>query len=155
MKGRKTITNRDARIKPVTELGYLSALFGFLVLMIFIAEFLASDESEYAAVQSKAVYAFFILLVTRLFTFKSWGEHYREVFNLMFAHANFDQYTGVSLFSVMLDIFVLSCLFFWIQLERLYFVRIPVAGLVYLLLIGFSSLWRKRIILRGSVKRRR
>ncbi len=140
-------TTRDDRITPRRELSYLASFFGVLLVMVLACEFLARNEAEYLRIQSKIVYAFFLILAGRLFTFRSWGEHYKETIKLILGYSRFDEYSRVSVVSVFFDIFMVLVLLFWVKIDKVSFVRLPFAGLVYVLLIGFSMLKKKRTVL--------
>ena len=53
-----------------------------------------------------------------------------------------DSYVTSSVLNVVLDITILLVLFFWIENSNISFVRLPLAGLVYVLLIGFSAVFK-------------
>ena len=137
-------TDRSVRLNPKQELNYLAWFFGITILLILTCEFLSADRDEYISIQGKIVYFFFLVFIMRLFTISTWGQHYKETINYIFCSTKFDNYVKSSLLNVLFDLCILYCLFFWIELDKVAFINVPMAGLVYLLLIGFSILKRKR-----------
>jgi len=137
---------RDKRIDPTKELNYLAWFYGISILLIIVCEVLSKDKAEYLNLQGKVVYFFFILFIYRMFTLYDWSEHYKETINFIFKKNKSlkNKYVLSSVLNVLLDVFILIVLFFWIEVEKVSFVRIPVAGLVYVLMIVFSALRRKR-----------
>jgi len=132
-------TNRKIRLTPKEELNYIAWFVGTLIVMLIGNELLAKDAADYLNGQGKIVYGFFIIFLARLFTFKLWGQYYRETINFLFHGIKKDQYVLSSLVNVTFDILILLCLFFWIKLDQIVFVRVPVAGLVYVLTAGISA----------------
>ncbi|MGD9489413.1 MAG: hypothetical protein AB7W47_15445 [Calditrichaceae bacterium] len=139
-------TDRKIRPERKKEINYLAWFFGGITLIVLVTEILSVDRADYLSNQGKAIYVFFIIFVMRLFTFHVWSQYYRETLNFLFSSIKLDSYVKISLLNVLLDLFILFCLFFWIELERVAFVNIPIAGLVYVLMIGFSLSWKKRKI---------
>jgi hypothetical protein len=138
-------TNRNSRIEPKKELNYLAWFYGAFILLILINEFFSKDRADYLNGQGKIIYFLFILFIYRLFTMSDWSEHYRETINFIFRKNKSlkNKFVLSSVLNVLLDAFILIVLFFWIEVEKVSFIRIPVVGLVYVLLIGFSALLRK------------
>lgn len=138
--------NRENRMDPTKELYYLISFLLLSLLLILACEFLAESEEDFFRGQSGVVYLFFLLFIGRVFTLNSWAQHYKETVALLSGPFKLDKYNRVSLLSVMLDIFILSVLLVWVKIEKVSFIRLPVAGLVYVLLIGFSVLRKKKTL---------
>ena len=138
--------NRNSRIDPKKELNYLAWFYGITILLIIINEFFSKDRADYLSGQGKVVYFFFILFIYRIFTLNDWSEHYKETINFLIKKSKSlkNKYVLSSVLNVLLDIFILSVLFFWIEVDKVSFIRIPIAGLVYVLIIGFSALKGKK-----------
>lgn len=139
-------TNREIRLEPKKDLNYLFWFFGVLVFLIILTEFFTDSKTEYVSMQSRTVMVILILFAYRLFTINIWGQHYKEIINSIHKMTlNLkDKYILLSILNIILDVFILLVLFYWIELEKVSFIRVPVAGLVYILMIGFSALRRKR-----------
>jgi len=137
---------RDSRIDPKKELNYLAWFYGISILLILINEFFSKDRADYLNGQGKVVYFFFILFIYRIFTMNDWSEHYKETINFLIGKSKSlkNKYVLSSVLNVLLDVLILIVLFFWIEVEKVSFVKIPIAGLVYVLMIGFAALRRKR-----------
>lgn len=139
-------TNREIRLDPKKDLNYLFWFFGGLVFLLILTEFFTGSYDEYLSMQGRMVMVILILFVYRLFTINIWGQHYKEIINTLYAGTLDlkDKYILLSVLNVSLDILILLILFCWIELEKVSFIRVPVAGLVYVLMIGFSALKRKK-----------
>jgi hypothetical protein len=139
-------TRREKRINPKKELNYLAWFFGALIVIILAVELLAENETAYIRGQGKVVFAFFIIFVYRIFTLSDWGLHYIETIRFLSGKVKFDKdkYVLSSLLNVGLDLFIILFLFFWVKLDKVSFIRVPIAGLVYVLMIGFSALKKRK-----------
>lgn len=135
-------TKRYIRVKP--KLGFLFVSFFFLSVffMIFLAETEPGRTAEYYEMQSGFLIVSLIILIYRLSTSYDWVEHYKETINWFVGATRIDGYVAVSLLNVLLDMFVLCCLFFWVDAEHVSFLRVSVVGVVYVLLFAFSALKR-------------
>jgi hypothetical protein len=141
----KIQSKRNLRIDPKKELNYLAWFYSISILLILVSELLAKDKTEYLSIQGKVVYFFFLLFIYRIFTINDWSEHYKEAINFVFGKGKSlkNKYVLSSVLNVLLDFLILVVMFFGIELEKVSFVRIPIAGLVYVLMMAFSALRRK------------
>jgi hypothetical protein len=137
-------TNRDLRLEPKKDLIYLLIFFIGICFLILLTEFFTNTHAEYRSMQGRAIVVFLILFIYRLFTLIAWGQHYKEILNFTFSAQKFDYYVLVSILNVIFDLFIILCLFIWVDLSMITLSRIPIAGIVYILLIGFAALRRKR-----------
>jgi hypothetical protein len=133
---------RYIRIKPKYELLLVSFAFLSLFFMIFLAETEPGRTAEYYEMQSGFLIVSLIILIYRLSTSYDWIEHYKETINWLVGATLIDAYVAVSLLNVLLDIFVLLCLFFGVDADHVSFLRVSVVGIVYILLFAFSALKR-------------
>jgi len=135
-------TRRFLRVKPKVDFLITISFIVCFIVLILNAEFVAQGENDYFRAQSGYVVASLILLIYRLSTSYDWVEHYKETINWFVGATRIDGYVAVSLLNVLLDMFVLSCLFFWVDAEHVSFLRVSVVGVVYVLLFAFSALKR-------------
>lgn len=144
-------TQRHIRIKPKIDLYIVFFALSCLFILIAVAEFLTKNEAEYFRAQGRIVIATIILFIYRLTTSYDWVEHYKESINWIFGSINRDNYINASLLNIFLDFFIIFSLFFWVDIERVSFMRVSIVGIVYILFFMFSAL--KQFISRKLSKR--
>ncbi len=132
--------DRNIHLAPKKELKYIIFLFLIIVYLFVVVELLSKDQIEYLRGQGKIVYGLFMIFLARLFTIKQWMDKYKETLNFLLGSVRFDSFVAVSILNILLDFFILFCLFFWIDIEKVSFIPVTVAGVVYLLMFGFAFL---------------
>ena len=116
---------------------YEIALIVAVTIFFCSAELFANDDLEYARLQSKSVYGFSFILFLRVVFFSRWFRYYHNAVGYLMGQ-KYESFPLVSILNVVLDIYVVLLLFFWIDVEKLHFVSVPVIPIVYVVLAGIQ-----------------
>lgn len=125
METKRTVKERD----PF----YVTGIFTGLTIIVLAVEFLSQDHADYMRLQSKSVYALSFVVIYRIVSLPKWPTYYRETVNYLRGMA-YDTFPLTSVLNVALDVFFLALVLFWVEVDKVHFVEVPVVPLVYVAL---------------------
>lgn len=125
MENTRTVKERD----PF----YVTGIFAGLTVIVLAVEFLSQDYADYIRLQSKSVYVLSFVVIYRVVSLPKWPTYYRETVNYLRGVA-YDMFPLTSVLNVALDAFFLALVLFWIEVDKVHFVEVPVVPIVYVAL---------------------
>lgn len=133
MEGEVEKENKEERRRPLfkTDPFLVLVYISTLTIIVLAVEFFAEGETEYIRLQSKVAYAFLIIVVGRVILIRRWYHFYKEFFGYIYG-VRYSSFPVVSFLNVSFDVYVVLLMYFWLDIESLHFVSVPVVPLVYL-----------------------
>lgn len=107
---------------------------------VALVEVSSEGASEYARLQSRAVYIFILVIGARILLIHKWYFSYKEFVNYLLG-IEYESFPLVSTLNIFLDIYISLLILFWVDVDKVHFVSVPVLPLVYLSLAAGNVLF--------------
>jgi hypothetical protein len=120
---------------------FLALVYIFCVTAaVALVEVSSEGVSEYDRLQSRAVYIFILVIGARILLIHKWYYSYKEVLNYI-SGVDYESFPLVGALNIFLDIYISLLVLFWVDVDKIHFVSVPVLPLVYLSLAAGNVLF--------------